>query len=425
MQSVKLLGHLRVCHGLSSFSRCFLKRASTKQLDWYSILGVKSNAEQKEIKENFYKLSKEFHPDLNKDDESSLLKFKEIAQAYEVLSSPEQRKEYDKTMGFGINRDPNGGDADGQSRGGFRGYRRRFTGMKGVFRDGKFVDDELPPQMRNIEYDLSAERMEKLWARYKARWDRVEEVERLRELEKKKVEFRRRVDLKREKMDQMNEEEKADFLHKLRLLRTDIVDDEPDEESKNKQKKESTRASNIKEEQMRNQKIQNEQWKRQAKEVEEEMRQEEEEKRREEEVRRRERVKRREEKDMRRLEKKVMMEQLGISEEKYNQIMEETVRSHMKQRNQGHFNERDNFYDGLNSSNDAADWRSFMGKTYESNKDKWERVREGRNITNKSYKHGLDVKSERNFGNIFVLTLACCTVVLMGLELSHSKDFDE
>ena len=45
-------------------------------------------------------------------------------------------------------------------------------------------------------------------ARYKARWERVEEVERLRELEKKKEEFRRKVDLKREKMKDMTAEEK-------------------------------------------------------------------------------------------------------------------------------------------------------------------------------------------------------------------------
>ena len=43
------------------------------------------------------------------------------------------------------------------------GRRRRFTGMKGVFKDGRFVDDDEPPQMRNIEYDLSPERMEKIW----------------------------------------------------------------------------------------------------------------------------------------------------------------------------------------------------------------------------------------------------------------------
>ena len=55
--------------------------------------------------------------------------------------------------------------------------RRRFTGMKGEFRNGRFVDDEAPPEMRNIQYDLSPERMEKIWKRYKTRWDRVEEVE--------------------------------------------------------------------------------------------------------------------------------------------------------------------------------------------------------------------------------------------------------
>ena len=44
----------------------------------------------------------------------------------------------------------------------------------------------------------------------------MEEVERLRELEKKKVEFRRRVDLKREKMKHMSVEEKEEFLFKLR-----------------------------------------------------------------------------------------------------------------------------------------------------------------------------------------------------------------
>ena len=149
---------------------------NSKQTDWYSVLGVKFNAEQKEIKDNFYKLSKEFHPDLNKD-ETSLLKFKEIAEAYETLSNPERRKEYDQTMGFGIKRlfssyflllkyriafhyRENLGQEGGA---GGPGGRRRFTGMKGVFRNGKFVDDEPPPQMRNIEYDLSQERMEKLW----------------------------------------------------------------------------------------------------------------------------------------------------------------------------------------------------------------------------------------------------------------------
>ena len=93
MQFVRLLGHLRVICPTCSI----LRKVSNKQQDLYTILGVKFSAEQKEIKDNFYKLSKEHHPDLNKDNEASLLKFKEIAEAYETLSNPERRKEYDQT----------------------------------------------------------------------------------------------------------------------------------------------------------------------------------------------------------------------------------------------------------------------------------------------------------------------------------------
>ena len=53
-------------------------------------------------------------------------------------------------------------------------------------------------------------------ARYKTRWERVEEVERMEQLEKKKAEFRKRVDLKREKMKHMTEDEKEEFLFRLR-----------------------------------------------------------------------------------------------------------------------------------------------------------------------------------------------------------------
>ena len=96
--------------------------------------------------------------------------------------------------------------------------RRRFAGMKGEFRNGRFVDDEAPPVMRNIQYDLSPERMEKVWKRYKTRWERVEEVEKWKKLEEKKIEFRKRIDRKREEMNQnkMTKEEKAEFMHKIR-----------------------------------------------------------------------------------------------------------------------------------------------------------------------------------------------------------------
>ena len=47
----------------------------------------------------FSRLSKEFHPDLNRENEAALRKFKEIAAAYEILSNPEQRTAYDEQLG--------------------------------------------------------------------------------------------------------------------------------------------------------------------------------------------------------------------------------------------------------------------------------------------------------------------------------------
>ena len=80
---------------------CMLRGLSSrKSQDCYVTLGVNYKADQKEIKENFYSLSKKYHPDLNKDDQSALKKFKEVVEAYEILSNLEKRNEYDSKMGF-------------------------------------------------------------------------------------------------------------------------------------------------------------------------------------------------------------------------------------------------------------------------------------------------------------------------------------
>ena len=65
-------------------------------VDYYKILGISKTATEKDIKTAYRKLARKYHPDLNPDNKESEKKFKEINEANEVLSDPENRKKYDK-----------------------------------------------------------------------------------------------------------------------------------------------------------------------------------------------------------------------------------------------------------------------------------------------------------------------------------------
>src|SRR5574343_451994 len=64
--------------------------------DYYDILGVSRNADADEIKKAYRKLAIKYHPDKNPGDKSAEDKFKEAAEAYEVLSTPEKKQRYDQ-----------------------------------------------------------------------------------------------------------------------------------------------------------------------------------------------------------------------------------------------------------------------------------------------------------------------------------------
>ncbi|WHQ36463.1 DnaJ domain-containing protein [Spiroplasma sp. SV19] len=65
--------------------------------NYYKILEISSNAEIEEVKENFRRLAKKYHPDISKE-KNAENKFREIIEAYEILSNPKTKQEYDESF---------------------------------------------------------------------------------------------------------------------------------------------------------------------------------------------------------------------------------------------------------------------------------------------------------------------------------------
>ena len=85
--------------------------------DFYEILGVAKDANEAAIKKAYRKTAMKFHPDRNPGDSTAEEKFKEAAEAYEMLSDPQKRARYDRFGHAGVSGNAGGGG------GGFRGGR--------------------------------------------------------------------------------------------------------------------------------------------------------------------------------------------------------------------------------------------------------------------------------------------------------------
>ncbi len=116
--------------------------ASTDFKDYYAVLGVARTASTDEIKKSFRKLARQYHPDMNPGDKVAEAKFKEINEAYEVLSDADKRRKYDqfgqywnKVGGAGGGGWPGGG---GAAPGGFEDFE---FGRYGSFDD--FINELL------------------------------------------------------------------------------------------------------------------------------------------------------------------------------------------------------------------------------------------------------------------------------------------
>jgi len=94
--------------------------------DYYEILGADRNASESELKKSYRQMALKYHPDKNPDNKGAEERFKEAAEAYEVLRDPEKRKVYDQFGHDGLK---------GQGPGGFGGFEDIFSAFGDIFGD--------------------------------------------------------------------------------------------------------------------------------------------------------------------------------------------------------------------------------------------------------------------------------------------------
>jgi molecular chaperone DnaJ len=142
---------------------------ATGTKDFYKVLGVEEKAPQDEIKKAYRKLAKKYHPDANPDNPKAADRFKEVGEAYSVLSDPEKRKQYDQmrrlgAFGFGRGARPGGystgrpapgGPGAGFSfddLGGLGGISDIFSSIFDLGKKGPKAKKEGPTRGDNVEY---------------------------------------------------------------------------------------------------------------------------------------------------------------------------------------------------------------------------------------------------------------------------------
>jgi len=119
--------------------------------DYYEVLGVDRNSEIGEIKKVYRNLAMKYHPDKNPGDKEAEERFKEVAEAYEVLKDPQKRARYDQFGHAGVSgaagRGGFSGGGDFDLSDALRAFMRDFGGFGGAFDD--FFGDSVRTQRRS------------------------------------------------------------------------------------------------------------------------------------------------------------------------------------------------------------------------------------------------------------------------------------
>ncbi|AXH97070.1 DnaJ C-terminal domain-containing protein [Ornithinimicrobium avium] len=107
--------------------------------DFYAILGVPKDVDEKTLKKTYRKLARQWHPDAKPGDTAAEKKFKDIGEAYAVLSDPEQRQQYDAVRAMGGGARFTAGGPGGAGAGGFEDvFAQMFGGGGGGARNVRF-----------------------------------------------------------------------------------------------------------------------------------------------------------------------------------------------------------------------------------------------------------------------------------------------
>jgi molecular chaperone DnaJ len=141
--------------------------------DFYEVLGVSRDATPEQIKKAYRQMAKKYHPDVNKEDQDAPEKFKEVAEAYEILSDDQKRATYDRFGHDAFDPTSGAGGSGGEGMGGFGdifdllfgasgggGQRRRNGPQRGSDREVR-LDIDFEEAVFGMEKDFDLQRVEK------------------------------------------------------------------------------------------------------------------------------------------------------------------------------------------------------------------------------------------------------------------------